>query len=208
MDILTQISEFITKINISLHDPTIIKIIRLMKDKNIPLNHVLAEILLYSYFRNRGYEYILIEETINNVKCDVYLRHRNYDICIEVEFYTIPIEYLGDWTEFIVARHIKKLYQIAKAGIKAAAFAYPYGIIPLIPIELIRPSHYRSKKRIQELLAIARKYYSIEEDADELLRMQHIHAVYIFDFSMGKVYEVLLQTIESLIALYQSLITY
>ncbi len=206
MDILTQISEFATKINISIHDPTIIRIIRLIKDKNISPNHVLAEILLYSYFKNRGYEYIFIEETINNVKCDVYLKHKNYDVCIEIEFYTIPIEYLNNWTEFIMARHIKKLYQIAKANIKAAAFAYPYGIVPLIPIELVRPSHYRSKKKLQELLAITRKYYSIEEDADELLKMQHINAIYIFDFSTGKVYELLPQTIESLISLYQSLI--
>lgn len=207
MDIITEVSEFIAKINISLHDPTVIKIVKLMKDKNISLNHVLAEILLYSYFRNKGYEHVLIEETINNVKCDVYLKHRNYDICIEIEFYTVPIEYLNNWTEFIVARHIKKLYQIAKANIKAAAFAYPYGVVPLIPIELIRPGYYRPKKQLQELIAITRKYYSIEEDASELLKMQYISAIYILDFSTGRVYEILPQTIESLISLYQSLIT-
>ncbi len=207
MDTLTQVSEFITKISISLHDPIVLRVIKLMKDKNIPLNHVLAEILLYSYLRNKRYEYILIEETINNVKCDVYLKHGNYDICIEIEFYTVPIEYLNNWTEFIIARHIKKLYQIARANIKATAFAYPYGLVPLIPIELIRPSHYRSKKQIQELIAITRKYFSIEEDASELLKTQYIYAVYILDFSTGRVYEMLPQTVESLISLYRSLIT-
>lgn len=175
--------------------------------KNIPASHVLAEVLVAHYIKSKGFTDVDIEHTVAGTKCDVYARARRIDICIEIEFPFVPPKHIIDSYEYLLAKHVKKIAQIARSGIMYASFAYPRGVIPLVPIDFLRPPASRIRKRLLELISITRKFFPIDEAEEEALWYANIYGILIFDLSSARIYELTTQTVEILITLYDSFLT-
>ncbi|MCS7111617.1 MAG: hypothetical protein N3D82_00040 [Ignisphaera sp.] len=199
---LAQMLQLLSVIKVEHTDDIIRRAIRLVDEKGIPINHILAELLIYYYLRDRGYSYVSIEESVGVAQCDVYARREEFDVCVEIDFYSVPLDFLLSRTRYILARHVRKALQVVKSGIKAAIFAYPYGYIPLVPIELVRSIDSRSKKRIFDLATRIREIAPLENDDIDHLMKVYIHSVLIFDIDSGKVYELSPQEVEGLAELY------
>ncbi len=178
----------------------------LYKTKNIPLNHLLAEVLIAHYLRERGFSKVDIERNVGSMKCDVVAHHRSIVKCVEIEFLFVPPNHVVDYTEFMIARHVKKLIAAAKNGIEYLSFAYPRYVVPPIPLELVRPTQTRSDAILRELIAITRKFFPLHAEDIEFLRTATIHSIMLFDLSTGHVVELNPQTVEVLLTLYESFI--
>lgn len=192
---------FANKLGLSIADTVVQKSLRLV-EKGLPLNHILAELLLYSHLKTKGYDYISIEETIGSVQCDVYVKRGVEDICIEVETHTIPIEYILEGHNYIIARHIKKVIQISKEGIKFTSFAYPYGVIPLIPLELLKHPEYRSQEELERLASITRRFYALDFDYLVYLERCVLGDIYVYDITTLNVYRLSKESLVYLVSLY------
>ncbi len=201
---LTQILQLLSRIGVGYLDSVVRRAVRLADEKGIPVNHVLAELLIYYYLLGCGYRYVTIEESVGMAKCDVYAEKEGFDVCVEIDFYSIPQNFILNRTKYILARHIKKVLQIVKSGIKAVIFAYPYGYIPLIPIELIKPINSRSRKRLLNIASTIREILTLDNDDIEYLMKAYINSILIFDTDGGKVYELSPQDVEKLMTLYSS----
>lgn len=201
---LTQILQLLNMIGVKRIDvdDTIRKAVRLADEKGVPVNHILAELLIYHYLRGRGYSFVSIEESTGLAKCDVYAIKGGFDVCVEIDFYSVPHSFSLNRTRYILARHLRKMLQVAKSGVRAVVFAYPYGYIPLLPIELVKPVDSRSRERILDMINRVRELTLVENsDVDYLMRI-HIHGVLIFDIDSGKVYELSPDRVEGLVNMY------
>ncbi len=145
-----------------------------------------------------------IECTLGGVKCDVIALKGSKRRCIEVEFLITPPQFILNPLSYSIARHVVKLIRVYKAGIDKISFAYPVGIIPPIPLELLRPPNIRSSERLIELIAIARKFYAVEENALDVLKRASIDTIIFFNLEKGDVAELQPQQIEVLITMYES----
>jgi len=201
---LTQILQLLNRLRVEELGNIVRRAIKLISEKGVSINHVLAELLIYHYLLGQGYSYVSIEESVGMARCDVYAIKEEFNICIEIDFYSVPQDFVLNRTKYILARHIRKLIQIVKSNIRAAIFAYPYGSIPLVPLELIKPIDSRSKKKIVELVSSIREMLPLDNsDVDYLMRVE-IHSIYIFDIDTGKVYELTPSEAEYLITLYEN----
>jgi hypothetical protein len=201
---LTQILQLLNRLRVEELGNIVRRAIKLISEKGVSINHVLAELLIYHYLLRQGYSYVSIEESVGMARCDVYAIKEEFNICIEIDFYSVPQDFVLNRTKYILARHIRKLIQIVKSNIRAAIFAYPYGSIPLVPLELIKPIDSRSKKKIVELVSSIRETLPLDNsDVDYLMRVE-IHSIYIFDIDTGKVYELTPSEAEYLITLYEN----
>ncbi len=179
--------------------------IALHQRKGIPLNHVLAEALIAHYLKfERGFERVDIEKSINKHSCDVYAESGALRICVEIEFNFVPPQYASEASEYLVARHVKKVLSLASCPNLMLSFAYPRYCVPSVPIELLRPPSSRNLDRLRELIYVARKYFPKEMESIELLRNACVHSIMIFDIAKSKVYELTPQTAEVLITLYDA----
>lgn len=203
---LTQILQLISRIGAERLDDVIYRAVKLVSEKGVSINHILAEILVYYYLLSQGYSYISIEESVGVARCDVYAKRDGFDICIEIDFYTVPQNFILNRMRYIVARHIKKMLQIVRSSISAAAFAYPYGLIPLIPTELVKPIDARSRKKLLNIVSNIRDLIPLDSDDVDHLMKVYIHSILIIDIDYGKVYELSPQSIEGLITAYESVI--
>lgn len=201
---LTQILQLLNRMGVEHLEDVVRKAIKLVNEKGIPINHILAELIIYYYLSNCGYNYISIEESVGIAKCDVYAQKGDFNICIEVDFYTVPSNFLLNRTKYILARHIRKVIQIVKSGIKAAVFAYPYGSVPLIPIELVKPIESRSRRKLLDLISSVREISPLDNGDIDYLMKAYVHSVLIFDIDRGKIYELFPQDVEKLMELYDS----
>ena len=173
--------------------------------KNIPLNHILAEMLIAHYLKfERGFERVDIERCINKHSCDVYAEGGSLRVCVEIEFNFVPPQYASEASEYLIARHIKKALALASCPEILLSFAYPRFSVPSIPIDLLRPPSARNVDRLRELIYVARKYFPIDVDSVEALRRVCIHSIMIFDVAKSRVYELTPQTAEVLITLYDA----
>jgi len=190
---------YANKLGFSSEDNIILKALRLVRDKGVAVSHVIAELLLCKYLMEKGYE-CEIEYTHNNVKCDVYARKRSIDECIEILYYAVPLDNIENWTNYIVLTHLRKAMQILKSSIYFVSFAYPVGLIPLIPptfFEII------SGDRLAKVMAS----YGLHEP-EVLERVKDtpiIHHIYVFDLSKAKVCKISYEEAKMLILLYNSL---
>uniref|UniRef100_A0A7C5UT11 Uncharacterized protein n=1 Tax=Ignisphaera aggregans TaxID=334771 RepID=A0A7C5UT11_9CREN len=201
---LTPILQLLNRLGVEELSNIVRRAIKLISEKGVSINHVLAELLIYYYLLRQGYSYVSIEESVGIVRCDVYAVKEEFNICIEIEFYSVPQDFVLNRTKYILARHIRKLIQIAKSNIKAAVFAYPYGSIPLVPLEIMKPIDNRSKKKIVELVSSIREMLPLDNsDIDYLMKVE-IHSIYIFDIDTGKIYELTPSEAEYLITLYEN----
>ena len=207
-DILSDIELLLAKAGYKRVDGIVGKAIALYRTKNIPLNHILAEVLLAHYLASRGYDTIDIEHTVGSAKCDVYAYQNRVTHCIEIEFGFVPPKHILDSYEYSQARHIKKAVQLRKNGVTHISFAYPRNYIPPIPLELLRPPSIRSLDRLHKLIALVRKYSPLDEEEERILAHIQIHSVFIFDFTTARVVELIPQTVEMLITLYESFLTW
>jgi len=178
------------------------KAIRMLKDKGVSLAHLMAELLLCKYLSEKNFS-CDIEFTIGDMKCDVYAKIDNVDTCIEIIYYTLPLETIDKWSNILVSIHLKKLIKMSKNKIMFAAFAYPLGLIPLIPPKLL--DNYTKEVIVQLSLK-----YMLDEDviaeARELNFVTSISKIYIFDLYAAKVEEVLPSTIKNLLLFYESIL--
>ena len=198
---LSELLLFNAKLGLPQNSPYILKALKLVKNKGVPLSHVFAELLLCKYFSERKF-LCDIEMTINNMKCDVYIEKGFIDVCVEVMYYNIPIENIGEWKRAIIVTHLKKVLNASKSNIKFIAFAYPYGLIPLVPPEIIGSIS-------KDILINTLLKYGLTYEATEVENLNHItpiYAFYIFDFSEMKVYEILPDHAKTLLLFYTSVI--
>ena len=205
-DILSDIELLLTKAGYKRIDGIVGKAIALYRTKNIPLNHILAEVLLAHYLASRGYDAVDIERTVGSAKCDVYAHQKKVTHCVEIEFGFVPPKHILNSYEYSLARHTKKAIQLRKNGVTLISFAYPRNYIPPIPLELLRPPSIRSPGRLHKLIALVRKYapLDLDEEGEKILAQLQIHSVFIFDFTTARVVELIPQTVEMLITLYES----
>lgn len=192
---------FTTKLGLDITEAVVQKALKLLM-KGLSLTHILAEILLYVHLKLDDYEYISIEETVGAIKCDVYAKQGLNDVCIEIETNVVPMEYVLDGYRYIIAKHVKKLAQISKEGIKVASFAYPLGVIPFIPTELLKNPEARSKDTIGNLFNIARKFFNLGIDDITYLENCILGDIYIYDITTLKVFRIPKNSIQNLLAVY------
>jgi hypothetical protein len=195
---------FSSKLGLSSQDVVVQKALKSI-EKNIPLSHVLAEVLLYSYLRDKGYKFISIEETIGLIKCDVYIEGGELNMCIEVETLAVPIEYILEGLDYVIARHVKKVIQIAKSGIKIVSFAYPFGVIPLIPLEFLKNPKDRDIEKLLKLLNTARKFFPLDLNDVAYLRLCNIEEVYVYDLASLNVKPLSKEKVFDLVNLYTNI---
>ncbi|MEM4909221.1 MAG: hypothetical protein QXI40_03635, partial [Ignisphaera sp.] len=193
------------RLGIESTDGVIYKAMKLI-DKGVSVTHILAEVLIYSYVKNEGYNYISIEETIGSTKCDVYAESKSRRICIEIETHSIPVEYILDGYHYIIARHIKKILQIAKEESISLTFAYPYGVVPLIPLELLKKPEERSEEELERVVTIARKFYAIDYNSIMYLKNWTIKYVYIYDMALLRVIRLPIESLTKIVHMYIELI--
>jgi len=199
------IDGLISKLSYPKDSNLISRAIALYSRKNIPLNHVLAEVLLGHYLRfERGFEKVDIERSVGRHSCDVYAEGGSLRICVEIEFNFVPPQYASEASEYLVARHVKKVLSISSCPEVLISFAYPRYCVPSIPIDLLRPPSARSIDRLRELVYITRRYFPIDIDSVEALRRACVHSIMIFDVAKPRVYELTPQTAEVLITLYDA----
>lgn len=198
---------FISKLKLSVLDPIIQKAIRAL-EKGTTLTHVLAEILLYTYFKDKGYYYVSIEETIGLTKCDVYIKHGSMDMCTEIETHILPTEHSLEGYNYIIARHVKKLIQIAKEEISLASFAYPFGLIPLIPLMFLKPPENRTHEEIERIIPVTKKFYNLDYDDIKYLEKCAINSIYIYDIASLSVRHLSKEHALQLISLYLKTLNY
>jgi len=177
---------YISRLRLQLNDSVVQKALKSI-EKNIPLSHILAEVLLYNYLKSKDYRFVSIEETVGYMKCDVYAEEDGNSVCIEVETLGIPSEYVLEGLEYLVARHVKKIVYAAKSGIHIVSFAYPFGAIPLIPIEFLKEPEDRDKENLVKLFNIVRKYYPLDLEDLSFLKQCTVGDVYIYDIASMKV---------------------
>ena len=186
-DLYSMLMLFITKLKLDPSDPVVQKALKLV-NKGVPASHVLAEAFLYAYLRSLGYKEVYIESTIGTAKCDIYVKTDLVDECIEIETQIIPVEHLLDGYRYIIARYVKKLIQVAKNGIQQLSFAYPLGVVPLIPPELMKQPSTRSHKKLEKLFLEAQRYYSLDFSEISYLAKSSIGKIYVYDFVLQKVF--------------------
>ncbi|MEM1644662.1 MAG: hypothetical protein QXL96_02120 [Ignisphaera sp.] len=204
VDIRTTLLLFLNKLRLSLAEVVVYKALRSL-DKGLPLTHILAEILMYSYLIGKGFEYVSIEETVGLTKCDIYARQGALDVCIEVETAVVPLDFILEGQNYIVAKHIKKVIQISKSNISFASFAYPYGVIPLIPIELLKKPEERSREELEKLFNIARKFFNLDKEDLTYLRNVVLGDTYLYDITSLKVVPLQKSNLQHLISLYANM---
>ncbi len=203
-DIRTDIELLLARAGFKRIDGIVGKALALYETKNLTLNHVLAEVLIAHYLAFRGYGSVDIEHTIGSSKCDVYAASKRAALCIEIEFGFVPPKHILDSFEYSIARHVKKAVQTLKSGIPYISFAYPRNYVPPLPLELLRPPSTRSRSRLRELAALVRKYMPLDDEEEALLGQVQVYSILIFDFSSARVIELMPQTAETLITLYES----
>lgn len=196
---------FTSKLGLSPLDNVVQKALKSI-EKGIPISHILAEVLLYSYLKNEGYQLVSVEETVGVMKCDIYAKQGNFNMCIEVETIAIPLEYILDGFEYIVAKHVKKVIQATKSSIDVLSFAYPFGVIPLIPLELLKNPEDRVKEELLRLFNITKKFFSLDIDDLNYLGVCRIGEVYVYDLTTLKVKTISKEKISYLIHLYMHLL--
>jgi len=207
-DILSDIELLLAKAGYRRIDGIVGKAVALYRMKNVPLNHILAEVLLAHYLASQGYDAVDIEHTVGSAKCDVYAYQKRVAHCIEIEFGFVPPKHILNSYEYALARHIKKAVQLRKNGVTLISFAYPRNYVPPIPLELLRPPSLRSVDRLHRLIALVRKYAPLDEEEEKVLAQLQIHSVFIFDFTTARVVRLIPQTVEMLITLYESFLTW
>ena len=177
--------------------PFVSKVIKAVKSKGVPVSHALAEILLCKYLSERGYS-CDVEYTIGALKCDVYARKGSVDECIEVFFYLLPVNEIGNWSKYIISAHIKKFVNAIRSQVKILSFAYPVGLVPLIPLQLLGPI---TKERLVRVLAS----YGLEdvEEFKDVIEVPLIQYVYLFDLSKASVARISCENVRSLIMFYR-----
>ncbi|MEM2396767.1 MAG: hypothetical protein QW552_01395 [Ignisphaera sp.] len=174
-------------------------------DKGLSLTHVLAEVLLYSYLVGKGFEYASIEETIGFTKCDIYARQGISDICVEVETNVVPLEYILEGYDYIIARHVKKVIQTSKSNIRITSFAYPFGVIPLIPIELLKNPEERSREELEKLFNTARRFFNLDIEDFAYLKSIVLGDAYLYDVATLKVVPMHRNSLKRLISTYKDI---
>lgn len=192
---------FTTRLGLDITDAIVQKALKLIA-KGLSLTHVLSEVLLYVYLRSNGYDNISIEETVGITKCDVYARQGLNDMCIEIETNIIPTDYVLEGYKYIVAKHIKKLIQTSKDGISLTSFAYPFGVVPLIPLELLKNPGSRSKEAIEKLFNIAGEFFNLNIDDIPYLEKCIVGDLYVFDIASQKVLRIPKSSIQKLLVAY------
>lgn len=197
---------FASKLGIGLTEEVTIKALKLV-DKGLTVTHILAEMLIYSYLKSRGYKNIYIEETVGNSKCDVLLIDDTYSKCIEIETNVVPIDYILESSNYIVARHVKKIIQMAKDGIATASFAYPLGVTPLIPLELLKKPGDRSRSEIDKLFNMAITFFNLDPEDRAYLERYALDDIYIYDIASLKVVQVKPQAVLHLLSMYDNLLS-
>ncbi len=202
------IEAVINKLGCPRDDALVSKAVALYYRKRIPINHLLAETLIAHYLRFfKGFDRVDIERNAAKQRCDVYAECGSLRLCVEIEFNFVPPQHSTSASDYLVARHVKKLLSIASQKDLFAAFAYPRFVVPSIPIEFLRPPSSRSIDRIRKLVYVTRRYFPIDMEDIELLKNVCVYSVYIFDLGRGKVYELTPQTTEVLITLYDAFLT-
>ena len=187
------------------NDRIVSRAVALYQRKNIPLNHILAEILIAHYLQSKGFREIDIEKGVGKCSCDVYGVCGRLSLCVEIEFNFVPPKHVTSWDEYIVARHIKKILTVTASGINNISFAYPKYVVPPVPLEFLRPSTARSSAMLSHYVSIVRKYFSLDiENPIEVLRRASVFSIMIFDVSSGTIKELSPQSAEVLITLYNS----
>lgn len=203
-DARTTLLLFINRLGLTPTDVVFHKALRSI-DKGLPLTHVLAEILLYSYLAGKGFEYVSIEETIGFTKCDIYARQGILDMCIEVETNVVPLEFILEGYDYIVARHVKKVIQTSKSNIRITSFAYPFGVIPLIPIELLKNPEERSREELEKLFNTARRFFNLDIEDFAYLKSAILGYTYLYDVATLKVLSLQRNSLQRLIYTYISI---
>jgi hypothetical protein len=190
---------YATKIGFSPDSSTILRTLKLIRDKGIAISHAIAELLLCKYLMEKGYT-CEIEYTINNTKCDVYAEKSSIDECIEIFYYAVPLNSIDDWTNYIILTHLRKIVQMLKSSAHFITFAYPTGLVPLIPPALLSIT---SKEQLAKIMV----KYGLHrfEDLKEFRDTPIIHHVYIFDLSKAKVRKITCEEIKMLVLLYSSI---
>ncbi|MEM1525514.1 MAG: hypothetical protein QW775_03535 [Ignisphaera sp.] len=195
---------FINMLGLSSADVVFHKALRSI-DKGLSLTHVLAEVLLYSYLVGKGFEYASIEETIGFTKCDIYARQGISDICVEVETNVVPLEYILEGYDYIIARHVKKVIQTSKSNIRITSFAYPFGVIPLIPIELLKNPEERSREELEKLFNTARRFFNLDIEDFAYLKSIVLGDAYLYDVATLKVVPMHRNSLKRLISTYKDI---
>ncbi len=204
-EVRLDVEQLIARAGFEKLDGIIGKALALYKSKHIPLNHILAEVLIAHYLYNvKKYECVDIERSVNGMRCDVYGRTNGRVHCVEVEYLFTPPSYILSPFEYVVARHIKKLVLAAKAGIDFVSFAYPKYVVPPIPLELLRPPASRSIEEIKRIVSTVRSIVPLDYDDVEKLIGMPIHSILFFDLSTGKVYECIPQVVEVMVTQYEA----
>jgi len=205
LDLYTLLMTISSRLGIESTDGIIYRAMKLV-EKGVTVTHILAEVLIHSHVKNEGYNYVSIEETVGTTKCDVYAENESERICIEIETHSIPAEYILEGYHYIIARHIKKILQIIKEGSILLTFAYPYGVVPLIPLELLKKPEERSEDELEKAIAIARKFYAIDYDVVTYLKNWIIKYVYIYDMALLRVVRLPIESITKLVHTYIELV--
>jgi len=201
------IEAVISKLGSPRDDFVVSKAIALYCRKRLPINHLLAETLIAHYLKFlKGFDRVDIEKNVNKHRCDVYAECGSLRICVEIEFNFVPPQHSSSSSEYLIARHVKKLVSIASQEGLLAAFAYPRFVVPSIPTIFLRPPNSRPLERIQELVGMARKYFPMDLGSENLLRNVNVYSLYIFDLANGKVVELTPQIAEVLITLYDAFV--
>jgi hypothetical protein len=177
--------------------PFVSKVVKAVKSKGVSVSHALAEILLCKYLSERGYS-CDVEHTIGTLKCDIYARKGSVDECIEIFFYLLPVNEIENWTKYIVSAHIKKFVNAIRSHVKVLSFAYPVGLVPLIPLQLLGPI---TKEGLVRILAS----YGLEDvkEFKDVVETPLIQYVYLFDLSKARVVRVSCEKVRSLIMFYK-----
>lgn len=204
-DLRSKLMSYVLLLGLEPSDIAVQKVLRSM-DKKIPLTHLMAELLLYSHLISNGFDYVSIEETIGAVRCDVYARMGLEDTCIEIETHIVPVEHILEGVTYIRSRHVKKVIQILKEGIKRPAFAYPVGTVPLVPLELLIEPGKRSKDDVEKLIGMAKNFYGIDTDEAKYIENFVLEVVYVYDIERLRVRQIDKDLLKDLVMLYSRII--
>lgn len=204
-DNLSLLLLFTSKLGLQPFDSVVQRALKLV-EKNLPISHVLAEVLLYTYLRYKGYRFVSVEETVGDMKCDVYVELDGVSMCIEVETFSIPLEHILNGVEYVIAKHVKKAIQATKSGINVISFAYPFGVIPLIPLELLKKPEDRVKEELLKLFNLVKKFFTVDIDDIAYLETCVIGDAYIYDLASLKVELLTKEKINYLINMYTKVI--
>lgn len=199
-DSLSTLLHYASKLGLLPETTYVAKAIRMLRDKGVSLTHLLAEVLLCKYLVENGFS-CDIESTVGDMKCDVYAKKDSADICIEIMYYALPLDSIGEWSKSIISSHIRKIIKISRNRIAFAAFAYPVGLVPMIPPEMIDAP---TKDVVNRILT---KYglYDEMSNAKDLDFISPIYKIYLFDLHTTEVYELLPTTTKNLLLFYESI---